>query len=144
MKLTLAQGLRPRKLNLSGEAQSRGASVLALAIAAPEVAHGVAERVVPLRPARREAADLIAARPAVPRLGDELDFREQRILPDRFEEAALGLEAIGLARKDRAEVEAEPVDPHLAHPVAQASSATIWITRGWLRLSVFPVPVSLM
>src|SRR5690348_4582033 len=37
-------------------------------VAAPELANGVAEDVVPLAPAGRERTDLIAARPAVPRL----------------------------------------------------------------------------
>jgi hypothetical protein len=40
-------------------------------LAAPEIAHGVAEFVVPLGPARREAADLIAAGTAIPWLSDQ-------------------------------------------------------------------------
>ena len=92
-------------------------------LAAPEVAHRVAERVVPLRPARRKAADLIAAGPAVPGLGDQFDVGQQRVLPDRFQKAALGVEAVGLARQDRAEIEAEAVDMHFARPVAQAVGA---------------------
>src|SRR5262249_18828969 len=42
------------------------------AVAAPEAAHGVAVLAVPLRPAHREPADLVAAVADVPRLGDEL------------------------------------------------------------------------
>ena len=42
-------------------------------VALPEPAHDVAILVVPFRPAGREAADLIAAGSAVPRLGDQLD-----------------------------------------------------------------------
>ena len=44
----------------------------------PEVAHGVAVLAVPLRPQRRELADLVAAVADVPRLGDQLDLRDQR------------------------------------------------------------------
>ena len=115
---------RPRLAAAEVELVGRGAEARrerpGARLAAPEVAHRVAKRIVPLGPAGREAADLIAARAAVPRLGDQLHFREQRVLADRLEEAALGFEAVGLAREDRAEVEAEAVDLHLAHPVAQA------------------------
>ena len=43
-------------------------------LAAPEVAHRIAVLVVPFRPARREAADLVAAGAAIPGLGDQLDL----------------------------------------------------------------------
>src|SRR5262249_39525108 len=87
---------------------------------APEVADIVAELVVPLGPSRRESADLVAARPAIPRLGDEFDGAEYRVLADRFEEAALIVEAVRLAREDGAEIKAEAIDVGLLHPVAQA------------------------
>src|SRR4051812_1470590 len=57
-------------------------------LAAPEIAHGVAELVVPFRPARRKAADLVPAGAAIPRLGNQFYRGEQRVLVDRFEEAA--------------------------------------------------------
>ncbi len=109
----------PAEIELVGRRAKSGSERLGARHPAPVISYGVAERVVPLGPARREAADLVAARAAVPWLRDELDFREQRILSDRLQKAALGLEAVGLAREDRAEIEAEPVDPHFAHPVAQ-------------------------
>src|SRR5688500_2004755 len=86
----------------------------------PVVAHRVAVLVVPLRPARRKAADLVAARAAVPRLGDQLHLGEPRILHHRLHEAVVRVEAAGLAREDGAQVEAEAVDVHLLGPVAQA------------------------
>ena len=43
-------------------------------LAAPEVADRVAVAAVPLRPQRREVADLVAALADVPRLGDQLDL----------------------------------------------------------------------
>ena len=95
--------------------------------AAPEVAHGVAELVVPLRPARREAADLVAAGTAVPRLGDQLHLGEQRILRHRLHEAVVRVEAARLAREDGAEVEAEAVDVHVLRPSSAGCRATIWM-----------------
>ena len=59
-------------------------------LAAPEVAHRVAVDAVPLRPQDREVADLVAARADVPRLGDQLDLREHRVLMDDVEERATG------------------------------------------------------
>src|SRR3546814_11161822 len=49
-------------------------------VALPEPAHGIAIAVVPLRPARGEVADLIAAHADVPRLGDQLDPLQRRVL----------------------------------------------------------------
>ena len=57
---------------------------------APEVAHDVAVDAVPLAPQHREVADLVAARADVPRLGDQLDLREDGVLVDRVEERAAG------------------------------------------------------
>ena len=86
----------------------------------PVIAHRVAVLVVPLRPARRKAADLVAAGTAVPRLGDQLHLGEPRILHHRLHEAVVRIEAARLAREDGAQVEAEAVDVHLLGPVAQA------------------------
>src|SRR5688572_31813798 len=54
------------------------------------------------------------------RLGDHLHARQQRVLPDRLHEAVVRVEAAGLAREDRAQVEAEAVDVHVLDPVTQA------------------------
>ena len=86
----------------------------------PEAPGRVAELIVPLRPARRKAADLVAPGPAVPRLRDQLDGLQDRILAARLEESALIVEPVRLAREDRPEVEAEPVDVRFGDPVAQA------------------------
>jgi len=43
-----------------------------------------------------------------------------RVLADGFEESALIVEAVGLARENRAEIEAESVDMRKLHPVTQA------------------------
>src|SRR5438094_556292 len=87
---------------------------------APEIAHRVAELVVPFRPAWRKCSHLIAAGSAVPRLGDKLHGLENRILTTRLEESTLVVEPIGLAREDRAEIEPEAVHVHVGDPVPQA------------------------
>ena len=89
-------------------------------VAAPVGSHRVAIAVVPFRPARREAADLVAAGPDVPRLGDQLDLAERRVLSAGVEETAVLVEAVRLAGQDGGEVEAEAVDAHVVGPVAQA------------------------
>ena len=48
------------------------------------------------------------------------DLDEHGILAAGVEEAAALVEAVGLARQDGREVEAEAVDAHLGRPVAQA------------------------
>ena len=112
-------------------------------VALPELTHDVAEAVVELEPAGREVADLIAAGADVPGLGDQLDAAQHPVLPDRAEEAAVGIEAVLLAPERRGEVEAEAVDVHLLDPVAQRVGDHLQHP-GWLMLIVLPVPVSSM
>ena len=88
-------------------------------LAAPVVAHGVAVLAVPFRPLRREAADLVTAGPDVPRLGDELDLTDRRILLDEFEERRQFVDVVELPGQCGSQVETEPVDVHLGHPVPQ-------------------------
>src|SRR5215207_9738971 len=120
MKFTEAHGLRPRLLNRSADAVSPREFWQLAFITLPVGADGVAVAVVPLRPARREAPDLVAARPAVPGLGDELELAQDRILAAGIEEASVLLEPVRLASEDGREVEAKAVDVHLLRPVAQA------------------------
>ena len=64
-------------------------------------------------------AELVAAGPDVPRLGDQLDPRQHRVLADDGEERPGLLEAGRATSQCRGQVEAEAVDVHLLHPVAQ-------------------------
>src|SRR5690606_882025 len=86
-------------------------------LAHPEGAHLVAVAVVPLAPAGREGAELVAAGADVPGLGDQLHAGEHRVLGDRLEErrpAGEGRAAMRrLAPEHRREVEPETVDVHL-------------------------------
>src|ERR1700722_17838045 len=52
------------------------------AFAAPVAPHRAAIAVVPLRPLRRERADLVTAHAEVPRFGDQFYRRHSRALPD--------------------------------------------------------------
>lgn len=88
-------------------------------VAFPEGPHGVAEAVVPFRPAGREAADPIAARSAVPGLGDQLGLAQHRVLAAGDQETVAFVEAFRATAEDGRQVEAEAVHVHLRHPVAQ-------------------------
>ena len=102
-----------------GRAGDPGGELAQRRLAAPEVADGVAVGAVPLRPLRGEAADLVAAGADVPRLGDQLDLAHHRVLLHELEERRQPVDVVELAGQRRGEVEAEPVDVHLGHPVAQ-------------------------
>src|ERR1700730_17066067 len=54
----------------------------------PVGSDGVTEAVVPLRPARREASDLISPWPDIPGLRDQLDGREDGVLAAAVEKSA--------------------------------------------------------
>ena len=84
-------GLRPAPVmtELRRRAGQRAGDVAEqIAVAAPIAPQRPAIDVVPFRPAGRKSADLIAAEPDVPRLGDHLDVGEHRVLPDGGEERA--------------------------------------------------------
>ena len=74
---------RPAPIGLvevAGAGQPVGEVADAGGLRAPVVPGGVAELAVPLRPADREVADLVAAWADVPRLGDQLDVIAQTAL----------------------------------------------------------------
>src|SRR3546814_12900132 len=72
-----------------------------------------------LRPLGVEVADLVAALANVPGLGDELHLADDRVLVNEVEERGEAVDLVELAGQGRRQVEAEPVDVHLGHPVAQ-------------------------
>ena len=106
-----AHGRRRVTVEQVGRAGEPRGELRALAgIAAPEAPRAVAKAIVPFGEARRMVAELIAAGPEVPRLGDQLDRGEHRVLPHRVEEAGAGIEAVAFAAERGAEIEAEAVD----------------------------------
>src|SRR5690606_41347509 len=60
----------------------------------PVIADGIAIFVVPFGPTGRKATHLIAARTNIPRLADQFDLREHRVLPHRVEKAAALVKAL--------------------------------------------------
>src|SRR4029079_13087465 len=87
-----------------------------IAFACPVAPQRAAEMVIPFRPSGRKAADLIAARPNIPRLGTELHAGKHRILPDRGEEGGGTTEAVGLAAERARQIEAESIDVTNLYP----------------------------
>src|SRR3954466_14128293 len=65
-------------------------------LALPVTPRRVAELAVPLRPAGREAADLVAAFPQVPGLGDQLDPGQDGVLAHGVEESRAVVESVGI------------------------------------------------
>src|SRR5205085_2281225 len=88
-------------------------------ITAPVAADRVAVLTVPLSPEHREVPHLVAVFTQVPWLGDQLHARDNRILVDSVEEPRQLVHCVQLARQRRSQVEAEAIDVHLLHPVAQ-------------------------
>ena len=89
------------------------------AFSRPVAAQSSAEVIVPFRPAGRKASDLIAAGADVPRLGDQLDVGEHRILPDRSEERRAAIEAVRPRPSVRGQIEPEAIDVADLDPIAQ-------------------------
>ena len=117
-KLTDAHGRRPDGGVQVGAAGEPGGDLADAAVAAPEVARGVAEAPVPLRPGDAEPADAVALAGGVPRLGDELHPRQHRVDGDRGEQRGVRVERAGVRAAQHArEVDAEPVDAVHGHPV---------------------------
>src|ERR1700761_4372534 len=115
-------GIRPASIMLVKIARSRKpiANIGELSVVAlPVASKSIAIFAVPLRPLHREVADLVAAFSHIPWLCDELYIRKGRVLVNDVEEAAQPVHIMQLARKRSRKIEAEAVDMHLCHPVAQ-------------------------
>ena len=84
--------------------------------------------------------DLIGAG-GIPGLGDELGVAEDRILGDALQQGRVGQHAaVAIAAEHRGEIEAEAVDVHLHHPVAQRVEDEVADDR-MRRVDRCPVPV---
>src|SRR5262245_27222982 len=81
----------------------------------------VAELAVPLLPGIADEAAYLIEAGRVPGLGNQFSAGEQRIRFDVPEHWRIWQRAAEfIARQDRRQIEAESVDVHLGHPVAQA------------------------
>lgn len=86
----------------------------------PEGARAVPEPVVPLGERRRELPGAPAVRAEIPRFSDQFDLRQHRVGPERDEEGVVGVVGVVAAPGERRrEIEAEPVDVVVLHPVSQ-------------------------
>ena len=106
-------------VEIAAAGQSRGQLADRAAVAFPKAPHAVAILAVPLGPEHGKIADLIAVRPEIPRLGDELHLREHRVLVDDIEKRAEAIDLPQLAGERAGEIEAEAIDVHFQHPIAQ-------------------------
>ena len=67
----------------------------------------------------RKVADLVSALADVPGFGDQLHLGEHRVLVNHVEEGAEPIDVVQLAGEGAGQIEAEPVDVHLRHPVPE-------------------------
>ena len=95
----------------------------------PKTADGVAVFTVPLRPAGGKIPNLIPAFTNVPRLGNQLHLREQRILLDHLEKWMQRVESRMIARQRGREIESKSVNMHFQHPIAQTVSYQLQCAR---------------
>ena len=109
-------------------------------IAADEAADVVAKAAVPFRPAvAGKIADLVQAG-RVPGLGDDLGLLQRLGKLDAPDHRRMGhRHAVFAAGEDRALVETETVDVHLADPKLQALEDEL-LHHGWLQFIVLPQP----
>ncbi len=114
MKLIEAIGLRPVCSYRSDEPATRLANSASVD-GSPRQKSRTVSRYLPFHSVHsgREPADLVAAVADVPRLGDELDLGDDRVLLDDVEERRQAVDLVELAGQGRGEVEAEAVDVHV-------------------------------
>ena len=104
--------------NVAGCAQARSQS-RRRRLSTPEIANRISKSIVPLRPSRREATDLITSRSAIPRLRDEFDAPQHRVLAAGLQKAALIVEAVRFARQNCPEIKSETVNVHFFDPISK-------------------------
>ena len=88
-------------------------------IGQPKPAHSVAEPIVPLAKRGREVTGLPAARPHVPRLGNELGLADHGVRAQGHQEGVVLVVAFRVAAERDRKVEPEAVYPNVGEPVTQ-------------------------
>src|SRR5665213_2949923 len=83
------------------------------AISAPKATHRVAVAAVPLRPANGKVSDLVAAGSNVPRLRDQFDQTQRRVLVNEHEEARELIDFMQRTRERGCQVEAKAIYVHV-------------------------------
>src|SRR3954471_10549555 len=90
-----------------------------IAFAGPTAPQRAPKAIVPFRPHRREAADLIPTQADIPRLRDQLDGGENRVLLNGCKECGAAVETVWPAAQRSREVESEAIDVADLDPVAE-------------------------
>ena len=92
-------------------------------VAQPEGAAGIAKTVIPFMPASGKSPELVAIRPKVPRLGNQLDTGQDRVLCQGRQQAGHRVKIVmknRVAPQRCGEVKAKPIHTKRLHPPAQA------------------------
>ena len=91
------------------------------ALTAPVITHHIAVFTIPFAPADGELTHLITVFAHIPRLGDQLNPRQHRVLLDHVHEGSILIDqTVRFSRQRSGQIEAETVHVHLLHPVTQA------------------------
>src|SRR5688572_24165961 len=102
----------------SGRRHRAGEVTEDIGFAAPISPRGFAVDIVPLRPARREAADLIAANSNIPGLRDQLDLSQNWILANGGEKGSIAIEP-GCSCQRGGKIKPKSIDVKDLDPVPQ-------------------------
>ena len=120
-----AVGATPaRHKHIAGAGQPTCHVTPATALLQPKAALGVAVAVVPLKPARRKAPQLVAPRADVPGLGNHQAGAEHRVSGDGLQQGRIGLKSalyrVAATGQHRRQVKAKTVHAKFKHPAPQA------------------------
>ena len=115
---------RPRPpailVELTGRAQKPCPEFLgAMTVTAPVTPHRVSKTIIPFGKFRRKFAKTVSAGANIPRLGNQSDIRQHRILAQGIEETAIAVKTMVFSGKGGGKIKAKPVNAHLQHPEAQ-------------------------
>ena len=89
-------------------------------ITSPKLPHVIAVLIVPFSKRCRIGAQLIAARPNIPRLCNQLHFIQNRVLPNRAEKRPVPFKPACRAAQRGTQIKAKAINMHDFNPITQA------------------------
>ncbi|EXI74696.1 MAG: hypothetical protein AW07_01624 [Candidatus Accumulibacter sp. SK-11] len=107
-------------VQIAGAGETVGELPHHAALTAPVIAHDVPVLAIPLGPADRKVAHLIATVPEVPGLGNQLHLRQDRVLVNDVHEGAELIHFVQFPGQRGCQIEAKTIDVHLDDPIPQA------------------------
>ncbi len=125
-------------VQVTGASQPGGEFGQHRGLAAPEVTDRVPVFAVPFSPQRREVPDLIPALAHIPRLGDKLDLRHDRVLLDHVEKRRQPVHLMQFARERGSKSNRKP-STCISRTQYRRESITSSRTCGWRMLQAVPV-----